>query len=198
MRMPRSIRLTRVVLALGLVLPASGARADDAPDMQENHARAGAPAAAAPTLRPGAIELGLAGSMTAIDGLARATLHVRSGLFLAAGPVLAGLEPEVVYSHVRGLDAVDLALGVSAQRRLGATSLYAHFALGGGVRQEWLGSFSQARYPVGGCVGFIALYDPRAAVRIEYRLRRVLDDPVADFTEHEVLAGISLLFRNAR
>ena len=39
--------------------------------------------------------------------------------------------------------------------------------------------------------------DARADMRVEYRLRRILDDPVADFTEHEIRLGVALLFHNS-
>ncbi len=91
----------------------------------------------------------------------------------------------------------DLDLGISVHHRLGESGLYAYAAAGGGVRQEWLGSFREARYPVGASLGLRALLDARAAARIEYRYRRVLDDPVADYSEHVALVGLSLLFRNA-
>jgi hypothetical protein len=35
-----------------------------------------------------------------------------------------------------------------------------------------------------------------ALFRFEYRYRRVLDDPIADFTEHQLMSGLSLLFGN--
>jgi hypothetical protein len=31
---------------------------------------------------------------------------------------------------------------------------------------------------------------------VDYRWLRVLDDPVADFTEHGLVVGVSLYFRN--
>jgi hypothetical protein len=81
-------------------------------------------------------------------------------------------------------------------RSIGTTSLYPYVAVGGGVRQEWIGSFADARYPVGFDVGLRALVSSGADLRVNYRLRRVLNDPVDDFTEHELRVGIALLFRN--
>ncbi len=152
----------------------------------------------APRLHPGAIELGLAGSLSAIEGSASATLRARVGSFFSAGPLLAEIEPELGYRHVHDLDEMDLEIHLGVERRLGRSVLYASAALGGGVRQEWLGSFREARVPLGAGVGLRALVDPRAAARLEYRFRRVLHDPVADFSEHEVLVGLSILFRNSR
>jgi hypothetical protein len=67
----------------------------------------------------------------------------------------------------------------------------------GGVRQEWLGSFRETRYPVGAALGLSVLANERAALRVEWRVLKVLDDPVEDPVEHRVLAGISVFFRNA-
>lgn len=89
---------------------------------------------AAPILRPGAIELGLSGAFTAVEG----------------------------------------------------------------TREEWIGSFREVRIPVGLTFGLRTLAGERAAARVEYRLRRVLHDPVADLTEQQVWVGLSLLFHNAR
>ncbi len=154
--------------------------------------------AAGPELHPGAFEVGLAGSLTAVEGAARGTAQLRSGFFLAGGPVLVAIEPEMSYTHVGGLDVIDVEVGLSAQRRIGASGIYGFAAVGGGLRQEWLGSYRQARYPLGVGVGLLALANERAAFRVEYRYRRILSDPVADFDEQVLLAGVSILFRNAR
>jgi hypothetical protein len=153
---------------------------------------------AAPTLHAGAIEAGIAGSYTSVDGASHATVQIRAGRFASCGPALIGLEPELSYLHVGGLDEMDLELGVSLHRRIGGGRLVAFAAIGGGVREEWLGSFRQARHPLGASVGLRELVDARAALRFEYRYRRILSDPVADFSEHELLAGVTLLFRNDR
>ncbi len=147
-------------------------------------------------LRPGAIEVGLAGSVASVAGSTRASVALRLGSFRAAGSGLAGFEAELGYTHVQALDTVDLGGNVSWQHAAGASSLHPFFALGGGLRQETLGSFSQARYPVGFALGLRALVGPRAALRVEYRYRRILNDPVANFTEHDALVGLSILLRN--
>jgi hypothetical protein len=68
---------------------------------------------------------------------------------------------------------------------------------GGGVRYEEIGSFSQVLYPVGLSVGVRSLFGPRSAMRVEYRFRRILNDPSADFSEHSVMIGLSVFFRNS-
>jgi hypothetical protein len=80
---------------------------------------------------------------------------------------------------------------------LPASSVVPFIALGGGVRQEWIGSFSRLRYLAGTDIGVRALMGNRAAIRAEYSFRRVLHDPVADFSEHRIMLGISILFRNS-
>ena len=155
-----------------------------------------AAAAEAPRLRAGAIEVGLSGSLTSVEGSRRSILALRAGSFLRAFSGLAVFEAEVGYHHQRSLDEVELQGAVAWQHALGRSAIHPFVALGGGVRQEWLGSFSEARYPVGFALGVRALFDVRAAMRVEYRYRRVFRDPVADFTEHEALVGLSLLFRN--
>ena len=153
---------------------------------------AGEASAAPPRIRPGAIELGLAGSLTSVEGSTRSTLGLRAGLFLGARSGLAGLEAETQYHHQRSLDQVELQASLSWQRPVAGGAAYPFVALGGGVRQETIGSFSQARYPVGFALGLRALFGSRAAVRTEFRYRRILGDPVADYTEHQVLTGFSL------
>lgn len=151
-------------------------------------------------LHRGAIEVGLAGSLVSVEGSTRTTLALRGGSFVGApsgvAGGLAGFEVEVGYNHQRALDTVDIEGNVSWQRAVGAGHLYPFASIGGGLRQEHLGSFSQARYPLGFALGLRTLFGARAAVRVEYRYRRVLNDPIADFTEHRALTGISLLLRN--
>ncbi len=153
---------------------------------------------AAPMLHAGAIELGLSGALTAVEGATHATALLRVGRFSRLGSGLLALEGEVGYSHVSSLDALGLEAAVSWQRRLGATSFYPYIALAAGTREEWIGSFRDARIPVGLTFGLRTLAGERAAARVEYRVRRVLHDPVADLSEQQVLVGLSLLFHNAR
>jgi hypothetical protein len=152
--------------------------------------------AGAPSLQPGAIELGLSGALTSVEGSTRASVALDGGLFVRAPGGLASGAAEIVYSHVNDQDLLDVSALVGWTRPIGTTALYPFVALAGGVRQEWIGSFADARYPVGFDAGLRALVSTRADVRIDYRLRRVLNDPVEDFTEHEIRIGISLLLRN--
>jgi len=149
-----------------------------------------------PSLQAGAIESGISGSLTIVEGSTRGSVALDCGLFARAPGGLASATVEIAYSHVSSLDLLDVSALVGWTRPLGSTSLYPLVALAGGVRQEWIGSFADARYPVGFDVGLRALVSTRADVRLNYRLRRVLNDPVDDFTEHEIRIGIALLFRN--
>jgi hypothetical protein len=147
-----------------------------------------------PGLRSGAWELGVNASLVSRSGAATASLAlfsnrywVRRGIPLSAGAAVS-------YTHVSDLDQVDVEARVAVYRRLAGSSAYGYVGLGGGVRQEWVGSFAQARYPLGAAVGLKALLSPRAAITVAYQFRRLLDDPVADFSEHRFITGISILF----
>jgi len=151
---------------------------------------------AAISLKPGAIELGLAGSMTIVEGSARTTLAARTGVFKSASRGMLGFETELAYSHVNALNWLDWEGLLSWQRALKKTSVYPFVALGGGLRQEHLGSFSQARYPLGLNFGIRALLAPQAAIRVEYKFRRIFHDSAANFSEHHVVVGCSIFFNN--
>jgi hypothetical protein len=173
-------RLFSALFAIALVssLPAS---ASSAPDPAR--------------LRSGAVELGIAGAVVADEGATDVTVALRAGSFLTSGPGLAGLEAETAYARIRGLDRLDVsgALSWSLETK---RALYPFAAFTAGVRQEWLGSFRNSLGRVGGAAGVRALFGSRAAMRFEYRMIRFLDDPGPDFTEHQVLFGVSIFFRN--
>ncbi len=63
-----------------------------------------------------------------------------------------------------------------------------------GVRITTVGNLRVRRHPVGVNLGLRAPLSLAAALRIEYQLRRMLGDPIADFTEHRVAMGFSLLW----
>jgi hypothetical protein len=148
-------------------------------------------------INPGAIELGLAGSMAMVEGSSRTTFSMRAGFFAAAPTGLFGFETSLSYSHLNALDWLDVEGAFSWQTKVGKSAVYPFLALGGGLRQEKLGAFRQLRYPVGIDFGMRALVAPQAALRVEYKFRRILHDPVANFSEHQVLVGLSLLLKNA-
>lgn len=154
--------------------------------------------AAGPALRAGAIELGLSGALTATEGATQSTLLLRGGRFAGLGRGLVALEGELGYSHVASLDALGLELALSYQARLGGSACYPYVAVAAGSRERWVGSFRDTRVPVGATLGVRLLAGERAAARVEYRVRRLLRDPVADVTEQQVVVGLSLLFRNAQ
>ena len=177
-------RLTAVALLLAVMRPGVARAEGGAPDSLGR-------------LHPGAIEVGVAGSLTTVEGQARATLALRCGGFVGTRLGLMGGEIEPAYSHVSALDTYEVQAAVTWQAAPGARPPHVFIAIGGGVRQEHLGSFSDVRYPVGCGVGLRLFMGPRAAFRSEYRYRRVLHDPVADFSEHQVLVGLSAIFRNS-
>ena len=152
--------------------------------------------AAVATLKSGAIEIGLAGSMTIVEGSTRTTLAARTGVFKSAGRGLWGFETELAYSHVNALNWLDWEGLLSWQFALKKSSIYPFVALGGGLRQEHLGSFSQVRYPLGLNLGMRSLLAPQAAIRVEYKFRHILKDPVANCSEHQIVVGLSIFFKN--
>ena len=121
----------------------------------------------------------------------------RVGRFMPAPAGLIGIEMDLAFMHVNSLSILDIQPMVSWQKALGESAAYPFFALAGGVRQEWLGSFRQVRYPVGVSLGLRNLITNRIGIRTEYRFRRILGDPVANFSEHMVVLSIAILFRNS-
>jgi hypothetical protein len=149
-----------------------------------------------PRLRPAAVEIGLNGSVVAVDGAARTSLGALAGILFKAGPGLGEVELQTSYSHVSSLDVFDVAAYLDWQFAVKKTSLYPFLGVGAGIRQEWLGSFEATRYPVGLMLGFKLLASRTVAIRVDYRFRRVLDDPVEDFNEQELRFGLSLSLNN--
>lgn len=149
------------------------------------------------TLYSNAVELGLQGSFTSTDGIVAGTLGIRGGMLFKGLHGLLGVELDVAYRHISSLDVYDLGIQGTWQRRLGETGNYPFVALGVGVRSEDIGSFRQTRYPVGFGVGLRTLFGQRAAIRVEYAFRRVLNDPISDFSEHRIVVGLSIFFRNS-
>jgi hypothetical protein len=150
----------------------------------------------APGIQPNAWELGVSVALTRVEGTNSATAILRAAHFTRAGSLLGVAEGEAGYTHTGPLDALDLDLTIGFLTHPSNGPVYPFIDFGGGVRQEWLGSFRVARRPVGGDVGVRVLAGNRALFRIQYRFRRVLDDPVADFDEHQILSGVSILFGN--
>lgn len=178
---PRLASAAIAVLAIACALPSPAAAGDG-----------GDP----PGLHPGAIELGIAGTSTTVEGGSTAEVALRGGMFLGAwGRLFEGaIEPS--YTHVRGLDVLGAETVVSWEGAPGGGALRPFVALSAGVRQEFLGSFREVRYPVGFGAGIRLLASATAGARLEYRYRRVLHDPIADYSEHQFRAGLSIFLRN--
>ncbi|MCH7678539.1 hypothetical protein IID10_04140 [candidate division KSB1 bacterium] len=151
-----------------------------------------------PYLKSGAIEAGFSGSLNIVEGISNASAAVRGGTFFGLLNGLVGAELEVAYSHVNSLDVIDLQAFLTWQRKLGKSAVYPFVTVGGGLRQEFIGSFQLSRYPLGFGAGLHLLITQSSAIRVEYKLKRILNDPISNFTEHHVRIGISILFRNSR
>jgi hypothetical protein len=157
---------------------------------------AGAAAGQVPTLSSGAVELGAAGSMVTVEGVTSGTLSLRGGYFRAAQKGLIGFEAGLGFLHVESFDETELDGGVSWQHRFRESATYPYVSVGGGLRYESIGSFGHTRYPLGFSVGARTLVGARGGFRVEYRFRRILNDPAGGFSEHHVVLGLSLFFRN--
>ncbi|MDH3216611.1 MAG: hypothetical protein OEN01_10000 [Candidatus Krumholzibacteria bacterium] len=182
--MPVRVLLTTPVLGLLWFTGVASARADTvAPD-------------SAPTLASGAIEIGVDASMTTVEGITTGAVLFRGGVFGEAAGGLVGLELAAGYQHVRSFDQGGLEVVASMQKKFRRTTNYPFVSVGGGLRYEEVGSFDHTWYPLGFAVGVRSLLGRRAGFRVEYRFRRILNDPSSDFSEHHLSIGLSLFFRN--
>lgn len=168
-----------------LALPASGAEGGSAGS-----------AGRGTSIAPGAYEAGLGASFLSVEGSTRADLGLRGARFCSAPRGLIAVGAELTYGHISSLDEFGLEGSAGWSPAGSREGIFPFAGIAAGVRREWIGSFNQARYPVGATVGVRALFSKRSAVRFEYRFRRVLSDPIADFTEHRIVAGVSLFWRN--
>jgi hypothetical protein len=151
-----------------------------------------------PRLKSGAIELGIAGALNVIETSTSGLIAIRAARFHSAPNGMWAGEVALGFSHRNSLNSVDIQGVLSWQRELGGGSAYPFIAVGAGLRQEWLGSFRQARYPVGFNLGLRNLISNRVGLRTEYWFRRVLGDPVANFSEHRLVLGLSLFVKNSQ
>jgi hypothetical protein len=143
-------------------------------------------------LSPGVTELGLAASLTAASETTTGSASVRVSRFVGVGGALFASGIDLGYAHVREHDALEALAMLGWTGRVGDGAAYPFVAFVGGVRQDWQGSFREARFPAGGAVGLRTVVGERAGVVVEYRMLRVTDDPVAGFTEQQVRVGVLL------
>jgi hypothetical protein len=185
-------RIILVVMVAGCLWRVEGARALDADSEAITRTVSGVP-----TLHPGVVEIGVAGSFKRQEGIQTGTLWARTGMFATVPGGLGGAEVGVGFTHESSLDVFDIEGAISWGRRIGTGGNYPYVLVGGGWRHDNVGSFSQSRYPVGFGLGVRSLVGQKAGFRLEYRFRRVLGDPVADFSEHEITVGVSVFLRNS-
>ena len=154
-----------------------------------------APAVAVPALRSGHSEAGLSGSLTHSDGATNVDLALHGAKFRGRGPWLVGAELELGWSHRRQSDLGELLFVPQATRAWSEDSaVWPYVGVIVGWRQQWLGSFEDARFPVGATIGVRILTSENSAIRIGYRTARLFDDPVGDLWEQQVRWGASLLW----
>ncbi|UCG52580.1 MAG: hypothetical protein JSW58_03255 [Candidatus Latescibacterota bacterium] len=145
----------------------------------------------------GAIELGVGGELATVEGIQTGSVRVHTGLFKNLWVGMASVEVGLGYAHVSDLDQFDVESAFTWGMRWGNTGSHPFVSIGGGWRHQEIGSFGQSRYPVGLGVGVRSLLGPLAGFRVEYRFRRILNDPVADFSEHRFTIGLSVFLRNS-
>jgi len=146
-------------------------------------------------LRPGTVELGVCGLLSSVDGTVEARFGLRGGTFLEAPSGLWGAEAEAAYATVRSLHQLDLEASFSWGGQVGTQGFFPFVAIGGGLRLETLGSYRQTLVPVGATVGVRMLATESAGIRLDVKVRRVLNDPVKDFTEVNLALGISFFLQ---
>jgi hypothetical protein len=147
-------------------------------------------------IKGSAVEAGAGATLVAVEGSTTINLALRSGKLIGLSAGLAEIELELAYSRLISHDILDLLAVLSWQNNFSGSPVY--YFLGGlaGWRQEWIGSYKQARSPVGATIGIKVLLSNMAGFRFEYRPQFVLNDPQKNFTEHRLIFGISLFFRN--
>ena len=149
-------------------------------------------------LQSSAWELGFNGSIVSRESSVGSMLALFSNHFRVVRGVTVSAGAAAGWSHISDLDRVDLEVVAAAYKRLSGINAWIYAGPGGGLRQEWVGSFNVVRYPVGGDLGLKALFSARAAITVAYQYRRMLNDPVANFSEHRFVTGISILLNNGR
>jgi hypothetical protein len=133
-----------------------------------------------------------------VEGTTTSRFGIGVGQYRNPGGVLIRYGGLVAHERVSDLDVLDLEAGLSGYLRLGDANAWAFLGVSAGLRQEWIGSFSDDLYPVGLDVGLKLLASRTAAGTLSYQYRRVMGDPVSDFNEHRLLIGLSVFFRNAK
>lgn len=150
----------------------------------------------APMIHPGAVAIGVGASLESVETLTHARVELRASRFLPAPAGLFALTGTLGFTAVSGLYRLEAEAGPEWTVRIGASGAYPYLAAFGGVRQEWIGSFSAMRYTAGPSLGVHALVSPDAAFELRYDLRRVLHDPAADYWEQRLGVGLSLFVGN--
>jgi hypothetical protein len=146
-------------------------------------------------LEAGMNELGIRAAFISDGATQQNEFGLRFGHFFGAPrEALVNLEGEFAYAKLLDLDRLEMTSRVGVLPPFSNTSLQPSLSLSVGVRQEWLGSFQRARYPIGIEAGLRVQTSQHSLVRFDFQLLRVLGDAVNDFTEKRLNFGVSLLF----
>jgi len=144
------------------------------------------------------VELGVSGSFTSVEGTTTSRFGIGAGQYRTPGGVLIRYAAAIAHERISDLDVLDLEAGLSLYLRMGEANAWGFVGFSAGLRQEWIGSFSDDLYPVGFDLGLKLLASASAAGTVAYQYRRVLGDPVSNFDEHRLAVGLSIFFRNAK
>jgi len=146
-------------------------------------------------IRDGAVELLVGGDVTRVEGSSTARLQLGAARYAAGGSLRVGAD--VSYAHISSLDVLDLEARPGWVLPLGNQGMYVVLDAAAAYRQQWVGSFRNALYPVGFDAAFKSMAGRRAALTVRAAWRRVFGDPVADFNELRIVASLSVWFHNA-
>lgn len=148
-------------------------------------------------IRPGDLELGCSASLIQVEQSLRVTASLQAGIFGRWFEGLLGGEIAARYRHVAALDELDLLVGATWQPQLPAIPLYPYAGVLAGLRQEWVGSYRAARFPAGIQSGVRIVVQDGVLIRCGIQALRILNDPVQDFTEWELVVGVAMLLDTA-
>lgn len=146
-------------------------------------------------IHSGAIEALVGGELTRVERTTTSRIALGVARYAAGGRLRLGVD--ISHSHVSDLDVLDLEIRPAWVVPVGHDGMHLVVGVGGALRQQWVGSFSENLYPVGVDFGVKALAGSRAALTVRFAWRRVLGNRISDFNESRIVASLSVWFRNA-
>ncbi|RMF59376.1 MAG: hypothetical protein D6748_06520 [Calditrichaeota bacterium] len=141
------------------------------------------------------LEGGISGSLLIIEGITEVSASLTGGyLQKISNQHYLGMESALQYQHVRDENRLNLLMYGSWQNISIDQRLTPFLMVGGGLRRIWVGSFGYTVFPVGLQIGFRYFFFPTSALRMAYSFQRITNDPIANFSEHRIVIGVSIFF----